>query len=237
MKRLTAFFVFLGIILGFCTDSYADRRGYVWTYEYMTMPKGMKEIEYYFTTEFPDASESNINTMKHWVEFEYGISNHWDIALYQQLKAKNNDPDFEYDGFKVRARYRIAEKNKLPVDVLLYFEYKRDGDFHKPNKWENKIILAKDIGKFNLSYNAIFEHELESDGRTEFEYAAGFNYQLNQRAKIGIETKGSYTSDKYYLGPTISWTADSFWFSAGVGAGLDKRADDLQVRFIVGKPF
>ena len=42
----------------------ADKRGYVWTYEYMTMPKGMWEVEMYATTEIPNMHRSNINSIK-----------------------------------------------------------------------------------------------------------------------------------------------------------------------------
>ena len=42
----------LVLLTAYCTK--ADRRGYVWTYEYMTMPKGHSEVEYYMTHKAPD---------------------------------------------------------------------------------------------------------------------------------------------------------------------------------------
>ncbi|MHC4542491.1 MAG: hypothetical protein ACYS74_22350, partial [Planctomycetota bacterium] len=42
------------LLLGCSSLAYADRRGYVWTYEYMTMPEGASELEYYLTTKVPD---------------------------------------------------------------------------------------------------------------------------------------------------------------------------------------
>jgi len=62
--RLFGLLVGLSLILGVAKDSYADRRSYVWTYEYQTMPKGMWELEYYLTTEVPNINRSNINTLK-----------------------------------------------------------------------------------------------------------------------------------------------------------------------------
>lgn len=227
------------LVLNFTSNAYADRRSYVWTYEYMTMPKGMTEIEYYLTTIVPDTNESDVNTWKHWLELEYGITNHWDIAMYQQFKQSNksNGSDFEYDGFKIRTRYRIGKKDQFPLDSLLYLEYIRDDDFSKPDILEGKIILAKDVDKFNFAYNQILKQELESGGETEHEYALGANYKIGPTFKLGLESKGNYTKEKYYLGPVVSLSAKRFWVSFGAVFGLNDRSDDIQTRAIIGVPF
>ncbi len=240
MKKLAvSFFVLLVINLGLAQDSHADKRSYVWTYEYMTMRKGTFELEYYLTEQQPRIDKGTPNTWKHWVELEYGITNNWDIAVYQQFKQSNGESKstFEYDGFKVRTRYRIAEKDKLPIDTLLYFEYIRDDDFDKPNVLEGKLIFAKDIGKFNVAYNQILKQKLESGTRTEHEYAMGVNYDIGSNWTIGLESKGNYTEGKYYIGPTVAWSAAKFWTALGVAAGLNEESDDLQVRMIVGMYF
>ena len=228
------------MLLGFSVDALADWRGYVWTYEYMTMPKGAKEIEYYLTTQIPDLSNEDINTMKHYVELEYGITDHFDLALYQRYKQSNKDKesDFEYDGFKVRGRYRFGEKGQHFVDPLVYLEYIRDDDFSEPNVLEAKLILAKDIGKFNVAYNQIVKEELETAGKTEHEYAFGLNYRGIPGVKLGLESKGNFTDEKYYLGPSISYAfGHKFWTALGVGFGLNDNSDDLQARLIAGVPF
>jgi len=97
------------------------------------------------TTELPDTDKSKVSTWKHWFELEYGITDHWDVSMYQQLKQSNTETSdkFEYDGFKLRTRYRNAEKNKLPIDTLLYLEYIRNDNLEKPNVLEGKVVLAK----------------------------------------------------------------------------------------------
>lgn len=220
-------------------DAFADRRSYVWTYEYQTMPKGMAEIEYYLTEEQSNIEKAKPNTWKHWVELEYGITDHWDVSMYQQFKQSNtaSSSTFEYDGFKIRTRYRILEKDKLPIDTLLYLEYIRNDNLENPNVAEGKLVLAKDIWNFNVAYNQIFKQELISGGKTEHEYAAGVSCEIIPALRAGIESKGNYTDREYYVGPTISWAASRFWVSAGVVGGLNKRSDDLQARLIVGVPF
>lgn len=237
--KVASFIIAVPLVLGVVTESFADRRSYVWTYEYQTMPKGHAEIEYYLTEEQNNIEKAKPSTWKHWLELEYGITNHWDISMYQQFKQSNTTSSntFEYDGFKIRTRYRILEKDKLPIDTLLYLEYIRNDNLEKANVLETKVILAKDIWNFNVAYNQIFKQELASGGKTEHEYAAGISYAIVPQLKIGFESKGNYTDRKYYIGPTIAWSAAKFWVSLGAAGGLNKRSDDLQVRGIVGIPF
>lgn len=229
----------LFIFLGWVSFSFADARSYVWTYEYQTMPQGASEMEYYETVKVPDTNDPAIKTLEHWLEYEYGITNKLDGAVYFMWKTKDKrfEADTKYDMTKLRFRYRIGEKGQLPVDTLLYAEYKRSARHHDPHKIELKVILAKDLGDFNLSYNQILNQDLESDGITESEYALGLSYKLNNNISLGIESKGSYLSDKYYFGPTVSVRPGKFWVTAGFVSALHKRADDLQARVIVGVPF
>src|SRR3989338_2424988 len=220
-SRILASVAAFVLVLGMAKDADADRRAYVWTYEYQTMPKGHAEIEYYLTEEQKNIEKAKPNIWKHWVELEYGITDHWDISMYQQFKQSNTTSSntFEYDGFKVRTRYRILEKGNLPIDTLLYLEYIRNDNLEKSNVLEGKIILAKYIDKFNLAYNVILKQELDSHGKTEHEYAAGASYRLTPQFKIGLESKGNYTARKYYIGPTVAWAGNKFWASIGAVAG------------------
>jgi hypothetical protein len=240
MRKCLMLIFALAIVFGFASSSYADTRSYVWTYEYMTLPKGMWELETYVTSEIPNLHKSNINSIKPQLELEYGITDSWDVAMYQMWEFKNKarENDSEYKGFKIRTRYRIGEKGKFFVDPLLYFEYIRDDDFSKPNVGEAKLVLAKDIGDFNVSYNQVIKRNLERVGETNHEYAVGISYAFLTGLKLGIESKGSYNQHKYAIGPTISWVNSKFWVALGAAFGLNKRrADDLQTRLIVGVPF
>ena len=98
-------------------------------------------------------------------------------------------------------------------------------------------MLTKDIEKFNVAYNQILKQELDSDGETEHEYATGISYEFLPALKLGIESKGNYSKEKYAVGPTLSLTTDRFWVSAGAVFGVNGKTDDLQTRMIVGIPF
>lgn len=239
MKRYVLSTFYLVLTLVIAAPVYADWRSYVWTYEYMTLPKGMAEVEYYLTTQVPDTAESGVNTWKHWVELEYGITNRWDVAIYQMWKQENTASDSAsgYDGFKIRTRYKFGEKGKFFIDPELYFEYIRDNDLSEPNIGEVKLILAKSLGNFNISYNQIFERNLEKGGSTNHEYAVGVSYEFSPALTFGIESKGSYSERGYAIGPTVSWINEKFWVALGAVFGLNERTDDVQTRMIVGIHF
>ncbi len=218
----------------------ADRRGYVWTYEYMTMPKGTSELEYYLTTKVPDLHKyDDRNSWEHQLEYEYGLTDSWDIAVYQRWEQTTTPADdkFEYTGTKVRTRYRLGERGVYPLDVLLYVEYIRPDDSESPDVLEGKLILARDFGPLNVAYNQIIAEGLNHDGETEHEYAAGVGYEFNPAWKLGVESTGNLTEDKYYMGPTASWAGQRFWVALGALRGLNDRSDDLRVRLIAGFPF
>jgi len=218
----------------------ADRRSYVWTYEYQTMPKGKAELEYYLTHKVPDFHKySKRNTWEHQAEFEYGLTDRWDVSVYQRWQQTNTkrDDKFEYTGTKVRTRYRFAEKGMYPLDTLLYLEYIRPDGSDAPEKFEAKLILAKDVGKWNIAYNQIYEKEIKHGKEFEHGYAVGVSYEFSPAWKIGFESTGNYIEDKYYLGPTISWASEKVWISIGAIRGINDRSDDLQIRLIAGFPF
>lgn len=239
MRKCLLIIFSLAVVFGITSPGYADRRSYVWTYEYMTMPKGIWELEAYVTSEVPNLHKSNINVIKPQLELEYGITERLDVAMYQMWKFKNKkyENDSEYEGFKLRTRYRIGEKGKYFVDPLLYFEYIRDDDLSKPNVGEAKLILAKEIGDFNLSYNQIIKRNLEKEGKTDYEYATGISYAFMPRFRAGIESKGNYPKEKYAAGPTFSYAFNKAFVTLGTAFGLNERTDDLQIRMIVGVPF
>lgn len=182
----------------------ADRRSYVWTYEYMTMPKGKSEIEYYLTHKAPDFHKySENNTWEHQIEYEYGLTDKWDVSIYQRWQQTNTSEGdkFEYTGTKLRTRYRLGEKGMYPIDTLLYLEYIRPDSSKEAEIIEGKLIFAKDFGKVNIAYNQIRKVVINNRGDNENEYASGVSYEFNPCLKLGLESTGSYTEDEYLAPP------------------------------------
>ncbi|MEO0255366.1 MAG: hypothetical protein ABIN20_08130 [candidate division WOR-3 bacterium] len=229
MKRLIGiFFACVNILI-------ADRRYYVWTYQYATMERGNGEIEHYSTFKIPELSSLENNVISELqLELEVGMNDHFDASIYQIFEQVPGFP-LEYKGYKIRLRHRFGEKNKYFLDPLVYFEYKGVPDFHK-HAFEGKLILAKDLGRFNFAINPIFEYKIEK-GEKEFEpeYALGISYSIHELLRFGIEFKGKEGAN--YFGPCISHGKDHLWVTLGSAfkiGRIEKGNPEAEIRLLVG---
>lgn len=213
----------------------ADQRGYVWTYEYLTLAKDSAEIEYYQTATTKDRQKNSNSEQKQQIEIEYGITDRIDIGLYQVFEQKGEDRTIKSGGTKFRIRYRIAERGQLPVDVLLYAEHQEKAN--DQDLFEGKLVLAKNIGKFNIAYNQVIKEKYSGGDSAVYEYTGGVNYEVAPWLRLGIESKGNYREDTYAVGPTIAWIGGRIWANLGAVSGLNSRTNDLDVRFLLGVPF
>lgn len=230
-------YCFLLFFLFFSMFIFADNRFYVWTYEYKTMEKGKAELEYYLTFSSPDLNNiKNTLISIHQIEIEVGMTDKFDIGIYQVFQQSANEP-LLYKEFKIRGRYRIGEKNKYFLDPLIYLEYKNNPNFTK-NEIEFKLILAKDIGKFNISLNPIFEFEKKDSWEAITKYALGISYEVNPILRFGFEVKGS--KDGNYIGPVISHGKNNAWVALGSAFKISHTKEgkpEFQIRMLMGLEF
>jgi hypothetical protein len=243
----------LAILALIAADASATRRGFVHTYEYQTEPKGETELEWWNT----QVSDGDTDFYEMQIEFEHGLTDHWDMAIYHTLR-QTNGPDemssspFQFVKTKVETRYRLAERGEKFMDTLLYLEVAKE---FGETKWEiePKLVLAKDIGAsgtfaLNLIPEMEIEEEVEENGdeklELEFEpgWAMGYSVELSPRWRLGgeffgaIEHMGEDNEEtKMWLGPTVSVApSHSFWITSTAGFGLNDDSADFSFRFIVG---
>jgi len=214
----------------------ADRRSYVWTYDYQTKPPGGIELEHYLSARTGDIDAVGQTAWEHRVELEVGLTNRWDVSIYQIF---NQPPDgaLRYDAFQLRTRYRIGEAGQYFADPLLYFEYRRAQDLTSPNKAEGKLILARDFQKLNVAINLIEEVAFAPGTEWETGYSAGMSFEPHPIVKIGAEAFGQLATEEdkaHYFGPTMSLARDGWFYTFGFGFGLNEHADDLRARAILG---
>ncbi len=249
-KQLGRILIGLFLILSVpATASFAHVRKYVWTQGYETLPKGEFELESFVTLKVPDGDVSREHSWEYQEELEYGVTDHLNIAHYERWETQNvvgPDDSTVYKGFKFEAKYRVGEKGKYWVDPLIYVEWitnpRERHEDKNPNEIELKLILAKDFGKFNITYNQIMESQFGRGGRTKQEFAVAASYEVISEFRIGAEFTGQYWApgshrNELSLGPTLSWENRWFWIAAGARFGLNHVADDVEARVIVGVPF
>lgn len=230
--------------------AHADRRSLTHTYEYMTMPRGETELEFYSTQarledEGPGPAGREYEFM---IEVEHGITERWDVSLYQVFQQAT-DVGLHYAETKLRSRYRLAERGELPVDVLFYGEIAKA---FAESEWEleGKVILAKDFGPLTAVANLIGEIKLEKEGdERESElipaFAAGVVYEVAPSFTVGAEAFGELEQEtepsgeeetelELAVGPAMSWApTPDLWFASTLAFGVEHAAE-LELRFILG---
>ncbi|MDZ4723807.1 MAG: hypothetical protein SGI97_07885 [candidate division Zixibacteria bacterium] len=235
-RRIAIALIALFGVAMFTPEARADRRKYVWTYQFLTMPADATELEFYQTTK--------IGETKSWeyrVELEQGITDRWDFSVYQ-IFVQGEGQSLKWDAFQLRTRYKLAAPGRFFFDPLLYLEYNRKIDLTKQNKLEAKLILARDFQKINLSINPVYEfffapgepvHEVGLD--------VGLSYELSYRFSLGIESTSRREFVKLadgetssYFGPTLSLATGSAYYTVGYAGGLTDESDDARVRFLMG---
>jgi hypothetical protein len=252
-------FAALVVLLLLAHDAFADRRAYGVTYEAVTAPKGEIDLESWST--FAPAGEitggPSSRGVREMIEIEYGITDRWDVALYNMLDMiTSGDTESGYAGLKLETRYRLSDRGQWPIDPVLYLEFQQlfRGDANQ--KYEAKLILAKDIGKLNLALNLAVEEERtkEPAWKTELEYALGASYALTPAWVIGAELFGKAENEETmsgeteletqnWIGPALSWAGGGsgalkgVWVTLAGGAGLGAAADRYYARAIVGFQF
>lgn len=202
----------------------ADRRSFVRSYEYATQPQGNLEFELWNDVVRDGAWDAAATV--HRFELEYGITDHWDAALYHVFAQSPGAP-FRFDSWRVETRYRLAEKGEWPIDVMLYFEVERPAAFNEPFETEQKLILEREFGRFALVANILGEQKfLHAADKHLWEIDLGARYEVSPALRLAAETwtihettSGS-TKSKYFAGPSLSVATGKFWLQIGVGFGL-----------------
>ena len=227
----------------------AHLRDYLEMQTYYTTKQGEVEVEFHNDIRFPEADQDETDNSRHQVELEYGVTNHLQVAYYE-VYAWDRAHDWERDAFKIEAKLRFAEAGQWPVDLALYTEYKNP-DGHRDERsdeLENKVILSKDFGAWNLSGNFVFEKALNSGAAWEYEVVAGVSYALTARTRLGVEiTEGLGDSDHvdvfspnqslYIIPGLYASLTPHIRVLCGPAFGLTRSSDDLQLKSIVEVEF
>jgi hypothetical protein len=205
----------------------ANQRLFTYSYEPETMPQGAREFEQHVTLRTPRTAAVGKDDYVRWdirEELEYGITDHWTLGLYLNLKderfrnsAGAKKHEFEFNGVSIENRWMIANPVNHPVGLALYLEPTFAED---ETKLEEKIILGRRQGDWKWALNVSHETEWE-DGRTEGEIEVTFGAArpLNKRWSLGVEFRNQNAIEEYeewersvfFLGPVVSYRRENWW--------------------------
>lgn len=179
-------------------------------------------------------------------EFTYGLTDRIEGAAYVTFSQPSGH-GFWWAGDKVRLRGRLFDPGALPVDLGWYTEL----EWHKTPQFDDadlelelKPIIEKDIGRFSLVLNPVFEKVLYGEGHHEgfeFGYRNGAYYRWLRYLSPGVEVYGAIglidNSDplddqQHYIFPVL-WGQfpHGIEYSVGPGFGLTKNSDHVLVKF------
>lgn len=245
MSRLAPLFLAATLVP---TLAAADERPYAFTYEPTVSAAGEKELELYSTYYAPDLDTDTGRKGVHQLEFGYGITDQFDLALYGVFQSTTAAP-FEFTAVKLRGRYKLLSAATAPLDLVLYVEGEKEVVDDKPWVLEEKIIFGRDFGKFGFSVNLIAEQEFVG-GETIaiWGWSAGANVAASSYFRVGAETfgewekEGGQTITSAYAGPSAVvglpflrfGDLNTPWLTMGVGFGLNDTSDDLRARAVLG---
>jgi hypothetical protein len=218
----------------------ADRRTLIRAYEYMTQPQGNLEFELWNSISSPKGGGFDQASIVNRLELEHGLTDHWDVALYHQF-AQDPGASYKFDAWQLETRYRLFEKNVLPIDVVLYFEVERPANFSQPWVIEEKLILEKDFGRFALVANLVGEQKpFHAREGYEWEIDVGARFEVVPQLRLGAEfwtiqeTVGGVTEGSYFVGPSVSWASSKIWLQLGAGFGIGDSSGATYVRSVMG---
>lgn len=226
------------VILMAAPSLFADRRKYVWTYQFATIAEEATELEFYQTSKL---KSEKANSWEYRIEIEHGLTDRWDFSVYQIFSQNEGEP-LKWHSFQLRTRYKLARQGEFFMDPLLYLEYNRQTDLKARNKLEGKLILARDIDRWNISLNPVYEFFwAPGDPKHEIGLDVGLSYEFHPKLALGLESTsrieyedGKDAEKGSYFGPTVSIASGRMFYSAGYAFGLTDDSDDARVRFIMG---
>jgi hypothetical protein len=224
-------------------------------YPYATLSRGMIEIESdnaVVANGFnqPDKGLGGVypsqGTWFSGEEFTYGLTDRIETAAYITF-AQPSGHGFWWAGDKVRLRGRLFDPGTLPVDLGWYTEL----EWHKTPQFDDadlelelKPIIEKDIGRFSLVLNPVFEKVLYGAGHHEgfeFGYRNGAYYRWLRFLSPGVEVYGAIglidnndpmDEQQHYIFPVL-WgqLPHGIEYSVGPGFGVSKNSDHVLVKF------
>ncbi len=227
----------------------ADRRYYGETYNASTAPPGALDTELWTTFyEPPGAATGAERYWRHQLELETGLTPRWDVAAYGVARQVAGS-SLELEAVKLESRYALAAPGTWFVDPVVYLELQKTLVEDRPFSVEEKLILAKDVGRLNASLNLAAEQEFAGgEVHPEWSWALGSSWELVPVFRLGAEIFGDIadveltpgvetTESQAWAGPAASFAWGRAWLVLAAGAGLTRASDALRLRAILAYQF
>jgi hypothetical protein len=183
------------------------------------------------------------------LDLNYGLTDRIDAGAQLNL-AHANGGSLQYAGSDFRLRGSTFEPGELPLDLgwRVELEWRRIPEFNESQLDLELIpIIAKNIGRFELDLNPVFEKAIFI-GRSKnkgfsFLCAAGLYYHYEEWLSPGLEFYGQIGplhdlgplhAQQHYIFPVVKGQLPGdIEYNLGPGIGLTRGSDSLITKFSI----
>jgi hypothetical protein len=175
-------------------------------------------------------------------ELTGGLVNNVSLGVMLLTAERPGGPTLEYAGWRILPHFYAPKSWKLPVDLGFVAEFGFQNTTYEEDSRhvELRPIIAKDIRKFQVAFNPVFERALHGPGVRQgwgFEPSARFGYEMNERFTPSLEYYASTgpfpagvpldkQSHQIYTGGDVKLNKQLL-LNVGVGVGLTGAGDRL----------
>jgi hypothetical protein len=234
MNRLLVAISSLFILL-FIETAFSQDRNFARTYQSITLPKGVKDLEVWNT--YRSGRDDYYKRLDQRVEFEVGLTDKLQTALYlnaSHISEYNSladaiESESEFS-FSSEWKYRFSSPDANAVGFALYGEATFGP---KETELEGKIILDKRTEKNLFAFNLVGELEMEAEveeGKTEMEAEAveleadfAYMHMLKNNFGLGIEIRqhneieeSEWEHAALFGGPTLFFSGNKYFLILNV---------------------
>lgn len=171
----------------------------------------------------------------------YGVTDFWETEVGFGFVGHEHE-DTDVNALIWENRFQFAPKGELFIDPGLKIEYSHNLK-SGPNELAAKLLLGKEIGKFQNLANIGISREVGEDSEDEFEY--GFSYALayqhSDHFAYGVEYYADlgnlkddhdhFDGQSHRVGPAVYGSIDhTVGYEAGVLFGVSDHAPDATLK-------
>lgn len=208
------------------------------------------EVELEYLLDYAVDSDPAKNTSaRHQFELEWGVTDRWMTAIYGDFRKKPGQ-SFSYQGFKWENIYQLFEQGEYWLDVGAYGEYIiPKSSLNKPDTFEFKLLLEKQLGKFVHTSNIVLKQEIGSNANQNalVAYTWRSKWRKLRVWEPAIEIYGSLgelshnkplSQQSHQVGPVFMGKFhNGFNYEIGYLFGLTSGSDQGAIKLVLGYEF
>ncbi len=211
-------------------DDYLDE-----TFVYQTMEKGTISLEY--RSRYLDRSRDGL-TGSYWnnnLSSEYGLTD--STMVESRLAWGTPESNSQFNGGFAQIRHRFGDEGEYFIDPAIAFEYESERENGKlNNRLTTMLVLSKDIGDFNMTFNYAQPFALNGGGTPRSQRSFGIRYPRHG-IRWSIEYK-DLAVDKRYILPAVQFSfAHDASLKLGIGKGINARSPRFLIAGLVEVEF